>query len=96
MSSLIDEYADKETFIEAYEEKQDKKERRRTLQARMKKMKEKFMQYYKRNILHIKDTTEHDKKVYQELYEECSRYLDELVKRNEELEKLNEELAKRK
>lgn len=94
MSSLIDEYADKETFIEAYEEKQDK--RKRILQEKMKKMKEKFMQYYKRNILYVEDTTEHDQKVCQTLYEECLAYLDELTKRNEELEKLNEELAKRK
>lgn len=97
MSSLIDEYSDKETFIEAYEEKQDK--RKRVLQEKMKKMKEmkeKFMQYYKRNILHVEDTTEHDQKVCQTLYEECLAYLDELTKRNEALEKLNEELAKKK
>lgn len=92
MSSLIDEYADKETFIEAYEEKQDKK---RTLQRKVKEIKEKVIKCYKKNVLHIETTAEQEQR-YETIYEECLAYLEELTKRNEALEKLNEELAKRK
>lgn len=73
------------SLIEAYEKKQDKEKSKRTLQKKAKEIKKKVMKYYKKNILHIEDTTEHDQKVYQTLYEECLAYLDELTKRNEEL-----------
>lgn len=45
MSSLIDEYANKKTFIEAYQERQDKK---RTLQRKVKEIKEKVIKCYKK------------------------------------------------